>query len=177
MPRTDAVWDWGDWTTPSGPCGQCEAVVSCTSAGELCPAILALLQRWASALMRPRVADAVGSPTSSVLERAVIIRHLVAGVAVRLGGMLHEGHPVLADWSVDGDGAGPPGDVPDPVQVAADIEDAGRAVAARLRAIAAAPAPRGAPGLGDVPDAVLVMARRLIHDLGHHLHEASAAAS
>ena len=153
-------------------------VVSRTSVRELGPSILALLPRWASILMCPGVASTAGAPTSSVLERAVHVRDLVGGVAVRLGGMLHEGHPLLADWSGHGGATtgapAAPGAAPDPVQVAVDIEDAGRAVAARLRALTLDSVPREEAGAQDVPAAVVVLARRVVHDLSHHLHEVNA---
>ncbi|WP_157607140.1 hypothetical protein [Sanguibacter suarezii] len=172
MPRTTAVRDWDGWNAPPpGRCAQCGVDASLTPAGELGPAILALLPRWASVLMRPGVASAPGPLTWSVLDHAVHVRDLVEAVAARLVGVPHEDPPVLGGLC---DGGSQAGQVHDPLQVAVDIEDAGRAVAARLGALAAPDRPRTAgPTEGAGPCAV-ALARHLVHDVIHHLHDVNA---
>ena len=173
MPRTNAVRDWDGWTAPpSGPCARCGIDASQAPLGDLGPAILWLLPRWASALMRPGVTCAAGPLTSSVLEHAVHVRDLFGAVAARLGRMLHEDHPLQDDWSTCRAGAAV--GAPDPVRVAVDIEDAGRAVAARLGALAPDRVAHGAAGPGPESVTVVILGRHLVHQVIHHLHDVNA---
>lgn len=173
MPRTNAVRDWDGWNAPPpSRCAQCGVDVSLTPAGDLGPAILALLPRWASVLMRPGVASATGPLTWSVLDHAVHVRDLVEAVAARLARMPHENPPALGGLC-GGDSSA--GQVHDPLQVAVDIEDAGRAVAARLGTLGAFEWARGAaPAEEEGAPCAGALARHLIHDVIHHLHAVNA---
>lgn len=173
MPRTDAVRDWDGWSAPPvGPCAQCGVDASQAPPDDLGPAILAVLPRWAVALMRPGVGGSAGPLTWSVLERAVHVRDLFGAVAGWLGRMLHEDDPLLEDWS--GHRAPTRDGAPDPVRVAVELEDAGRAVAARLSALARGPLAHRAHGPDGPPVTVLSLGRYLVHDVVHHLHDVNA---
>ena len=177
MSRIDAVWDWGDRTVPSdGPCGRCGIDASQAPPNDLGPSILALLPRWAAVLMRPGVGSAAGPLAQSALEHAVQVRDLFGAMATRLGRLLHEDDPLLRDWDwathcclAVGQNGGS-----DPVQIAVELEDAGRAVAARLAALAPSYVARHGAGSAETPAAVLSLGRHLVHDVIHHLHAVNA---
>lgn len=173
MPRTDAVWDWGDSAVPqAGPCALCGVDVSQAPQEDLGPAILALLPRWTAALMRPGVRCAAGPLTRSALEHAIQVRDRFGAVAARFGRLLHEDDPLLSDWTRSDDTAR--GGVEDPVRVAVELDDAGRAVAARLDALD--PHRRAPHESGPAGSAVTVLslARHLVHDVVHRLHDVNA---
>ena len=173
MPRKVAVWDWGDLRAPSdGPCVTCGIEVSRTSPGDLGPAILALLPRWTAALMRPGVGCAAEPSAWSILEHGVHIRDVLSAVAGRLGGLLHADDPLLKEWDRDAR-ANPAGGV-DPMRVAVELDDAGRAVAARLGALDPGRVPPPGAGASETPATVLGLGRRLVHEVVHHLHHVNA---
>ena len=173
MPRTDAVRDWGPLRAPSAsPCVTCGVDVSQSRPGDLGPAILALLPRWTAALMGPEVGCTRGPLAWSVLEHGVHVRDLFGAVARRLGVLLDAGDPLLRDWDGDLRAASPGG--LDPVRVAVELDDAGRAVAARLDALGPDQVPPPGEGATEPSVTVLGLGRHVVHEVVHHLHHVDA---
>ena len=173
MSSNEAVWDRKVWSVPSGgPCSQCGVDVSRATPGELGLAILMLLPRWAAALMHPGAGRASGTLGPSTLERAVQVRDVFGSAALRLGRMLDADDPLLQDWSSCG--ATPRIGVLDPGRVAAELDDAGRAVIARLGALPPSQVVHRGSGSDGTPVTVLSLGRRVMHHAAHHLHDVTA---
>lgn len=164
--------DTKDWTwVLERPCPDCGADVRRLSPDGVAAAVRDSLPQWTRLLersvdeLRRRPAPQTWSP----LEYAAHVRDVFGVMHERLRLMLDRQDPTFPDW--DQDDAAAAGDyrAQDPRQVAAELEPAGRRLAAVLEAVAVDQ--QGRRGLrGDGSEfTVVTLAQYAWHDVAHHL--------
>lgn len=168
--------DTKDWTWVLGAqCAECGLVASDVTIEQIGPLVRAGLPRWAVALMSPDARERPDATTWSTLEYAAHVRDVFRIFGQRLELMLREDAPTFENW--DQDAAAVEADYPslDPVRVAVELDEAGRAVAERFDAVL--PSQVGRTGLRSNGSffTVITLGQYFVHDVVHHLHDVGAA--
>lgn len=184
--------DTKDWTwTTTRPCGECGFDASTVPATDLGPTVVSLTAPWPEVLAGQEVRQRPAPTTWSPLEYACHVHEVLAVFTGRFERILAEDGPTLADW--DQDAAAIQGQYAEQQPAVLSPEIAARAerLAALLTRFEDHHALSGtraaaseAATMGDEPTVLrrawrsdgaeftaLSLARYLLHDLAHHLHD------
>ncbi|WP_098455959.1 DinB family protein [Sanguibacter antarcticus] len=164
--------DTKDWTwVLTAPCPECGFVATEISIGQIGPEVRAGIPRWTAALMRPDARVRPDATTWSTLEYAAHVRDVFRLFAERLDLMLREDDPTFDDWDQDAAAEQARYASLNPMTVAVELEEAGRAVAERFDQVMPSQLARtGLRSNGSV-FTVLTFGRYFLHDVVHHLHD------
>ncbi|MEP7762709.1 DinB family protein [Sanguibacter sp. 25GB23B1] len=164
--------DTKDWTWVLGtPCPECGFVAADVTIGQIGPAVRAGIPQWTVALMSPGARVRPDATTWSTLEYAAHVRDVFRLFAERLALMLREDHPTFDDW--DQDAAAEAADYPslDPMTVAVELEESGRAVAGLFDAVQPSQVSRTGLRSNGSEFTVLTFGQYFLHDVVHHVHD------
>lgn len=189
--------DTKDWTwTTQRRCAECGFDASTVAAADLGDLIPALTAPWQDVLTREDVRVRPQPTTWSPLEYAAHVHEVLDVFAGRFELVLSEDNPLLPNW--DQDAASIEGDyaAQDPVVLAREIPERTTALVAILARFDGGGSPEGVRNLDEnageacetsiflwgrgaqrsdgAEFTALSLARYLVHDLAHHLHDVGA---
>lgn len=164
--------DTKDWTwVLERPCPDCGFDAQAVD-GERVPSVVRRnAADWQRVLTRPDVRRRPGPQVWSPLEYGCHVRDVLRLFDQRLALMLSADDPMFPDWDQDETAVRDRYPIQDPVVVAAELLAAAQALASRLAAVPAAD--RWRPGRRSNGSTFTVdsLARYMLHDLEHHLHD------
>jgi hypothetical protein len=158
------------WVLERG-CPECGFDSSATSAGEVAGLVRANAAAWPAVLERDDVRVRPDDETWSALEYGAHVRDVFRVSLVRFGLMLDDDDPEFPDWDQDATAVDDRYGEQDPAVVSGELLEAGEALAVLLEEVPAdAWGRRGRRSDGSV-FTVSTLARYVIHDPVHHLHD------
>jgi hypothetical protein len=169
MPITPDTKNW-TWVLEK-PCDECGFDAAEVSYRDV-PAILrANTAEWPARLAEPDARDRPDGDTWSPLEYGAHVRDVFRIFTVRLDLMLTDDAPTFADWDQDATAIADDYWSQDPRVVATELTEAAATVAAAFERVD--DSQLGRPGLRSDGSAFTVesLARYLLHDPIHHLHD------
>jgi hypothetical protein len=166
------VPDTKNWTwVLERECPECGFDSSATSAEEVAGLVRANAAAWPAVLERDDVKVRPDDETWSALEYGAHVRDVFRVSLVRFGLMLDDDDPEFPDWDQDATAVDDRYGEQDPAVVSDELLEAGEALAVLLDEVPAdAWERRGRRSDGSV-FTVSTLARYVIHDPVHHLHD------
>lgn len=170
------VADAKDWTwVLQRPCPECGFDTRTLSGPEVPRLLRQNASTWSQLLLER---TAVGSRPSedrwSVLEYGCHVRDVFRIFDQRLQLMLHEDNPTFPNWDQDATAVADSYDAQHPAAVAVQLHDAATTLAARFDSVDAGSWSRQGSRSDGAHFTVATLARYLIHDPVHHLHDVGA---
>jgi hypothetical protein len=164
--------DTKDWTwVLRRRCDECGAEVGALTPADVASVVRDAVPRWQAVLARPDAGERPDASTWSPLEYAAHVRDVFRVFRERLALMLEQDGPTFPDWDQDAAAVAGRYDAQAPGTVAAELAEAGSAVADGFDAV-----PEGGwerPGLRSNGSAFTVrtLGQYFAHDVLHHLHD------
>jgi hypothetical protein len=166
------VPDTKNWTwVLERACPECGFDSSATPASAVPGLLRENAGAWPAVLARPDVATRPDAATWSALEYGAHVRDVFRIASVRFALLLRESDPEFADWDQDATAVAEDYNSQDPAVVAADLAAAGEALAAELEAVPDSAWGRSGRRSDGSVFTVDTLARYIIHDPVHHLHD------
>ena len=129
---------------------------------------------WTSVLARERVADRPRPDVWSPLEYSCHVRDVFRTYDARVALMLGRDDPTFPDWDQDATAVDDEYGLQDPAVVAVDLVDAAERLASRFDVVAPDQWDRTGTRSDGSRFTVESLARYMIHDPVHHLHDVGA---
>ncbi|MFB2586936.1 DinB family protein [Herbiconiux liukaitaii] len=166
------VPDTKNWTwVLERECPECGFDSSATAASAVPGLVRANAASWPAVLARPDAAVRPDDATWSALEYAAHVRDVYRIATVRFALMLEEDDPEFADWDQDATAASERYGEQDPAVVAEELTVSAETLAAQLEAVPADAWERPGRRSDGSVFTVDTLARYIIHDPVHHLHD------
>jgi hypothetical protein len=164
VPVDDKDWTW----VLTRPCPDCGFDPTALRQDQVAAALRAEAATWPPVLARPDAGVRPRPGTWSPLEYGAHVRDVLRRGEERLRLMLDEDDPVFANWDQDATAVADRYDLQDPAAVAAEVVDAGEAVAVGYERLT--PDQWSRPGRRSNGSAFTVesFGRYVAHDLVHH---------
>ncbi|SEF00997.1 DinB family protein [Ruania alba] len=161
--------DTKDWTwVLERRCPDCGADVGALSLDQIPSAVRTQLEVWPVVLRRTEVAERPAPQTWSTLEYGAHVRDVLEVFIERLELLLTEDDPQFEDWDSDAAAAAGRYHEQDPAQVAEEIAERGRTLAAAVEAVPPEAAARPGRRSNGSVFTVTTLLQYLLHDLVHH---------
>ena len=167
--------DTKDWTwVLQRPCPECGFDAGAVVRDRVPSAVRRNAAGWQLVLTRPDVRRRPVPQVWSPLEYGCHVRDVLRVFDQRVELMLTEHDPTFADWDQDEAALRDRYSIQDPVAVAAELLDAAQALASRLARVPDAGWSRPGSRSNGSTFTVDSLARYMLHDLEHHLHDVGA---
>jgi hypothetical protein len=167
--------DSKDWTWVLGErCPECGFVAADVTIEQVGPAVRAGIPRWTQALVRPDARVRPDETTWSTLEYGAHVRDVFVLFSRRLSLMLREDDPLFDDWDQDAAAEAAGYASQDPMTVAVELEEAGRAIAELFDSVLPSQADRKGTRSNGSVFTVTTFGQYFLHDVVHHLHDVDA---
>ena len=164
--------DTKDWTWVLGaPCPECGFVSAEVTNDQIGAVVRAGIPQWTVALMSPDARVRPDATTWSTLEYAAHVRDVYRVFAQRVELMLREDNPMFDDWDQDATAEESDYGSMDPMTVAVELEEAGRAVAHLFDAVLPSQVDRTGLRSNGSAFTVRTIGQYFLHDVVHHLHD------
>lgn len=164
--------DISDWTwVLERPCADCGLRAGEVDFDELPGLIRANAAGWLAVLERADVAVRPNDHTWSPLEYAAHVRDCCRLFDERLGRVLDEDDPQLANWDQDATAIAERYDRQDPRAVSRELSVAAASVADAFAAVSVADRGRTARRSDGASFTVATLGPYFLHDIVHHLHD------
>jgi DinB superfamily len=168
--------DTKDWTwVLERPCPQCGFDASSFPAAQVPARIRADLPSWRSRLAEPDARTRPDASTWSPLEYGAHVRDVFRLFRTRLALMLEHDDPLFSNWDQDATAVEDRYDLQDPLVVAAELAEAGEALAADFERVEGSQWERPGRRADGAKFTVESFARYFIHDPVHHLWDVTPA--
>ncbi|RZK94618.1 MAG: DinB family protein [Rhodococcus sp. (in: high G+C Gram-positive bacteria)] len=166
--------DTKNWTwVLDRACPDCGFDSAATPYDDIPALVRANADAWSPVLARPAVTVRPDAQTWSALEYAAHVRDVFRIFDARLRLMLDETDPLFPNWDQDETAVSERYNEQDPVVVAAELREAGAAVAADFAAVAPELRERTGRRSDGASFTVESLAKYFVHDPIHHLHDVS----
>jgi hypothetical protein len=169
MPITPDTKDW-TWVLER-PCTECGFSAASLGYDEIPDRVRQNAAAWPAVLARQDAAVRHDEDTWSALEYAAHVRDVFRIFDTRLRLMLTEDDPLFANWDQDATAVTERYGEQDPAAVAAELAEAGAAVAADFAAVPPGDRDRTGRRSDGARFTVTTLAQYFIHDPVHHLHD------
>jgi hypothetical protein len=167
--------DTKDWTwVLERPCPECGFESAAHEVSDLPGLLETTTTTWTRVLARPDVSERPRPEVWSPLEYACHVRDVHVLFAERLELMLDEDGATFANWDQDATAIERDYGSQDPETVAAELVEAGRAVAALYASVTEATRERRGLRSNGHEFTVESLGRYHLHDVVHHLHDVGA---
>ncbi|MGK5499041.1 DinB family protein [Streptomyces sp. URMC 125] len=164
--------DTKNWTwVLERPCPECGLDTRPVRGGDVPALLRENAAAWLPVLERPGVRERPAPDVWSPLEYACHVRDVFRIFDERLRLMLTGDDPAFPDWDQDATAVAERYGEQDPRRVAGELSEAGEALAARLAAVAGEQWERTGTRSDGSRFTVESLARYMIHDPVHHLHD------
>jgi hypothetical protein len=166
------VPDTKNWTwVLERECPECGFDSSATAAASVPGLLRSNAAGWPAVLARPDAAVRPDPATWSALEYGAHVRDVFRIAHVRFALLLDEDDPVFADWDQDATAEQERYGSQDPAEVARELLEAAEVLALQLEAVPADAWDRPGRRSDGSVFTVDTLARYIIHDPVHHLHD------
>lgn len=164
--------DTKDWTwVLERPCPECGFDSRAFDVANLPRLLRDNAAQWRVVLARPDVGERPDASTWSPLEYSAHVRDVFRIFAVRLRLLLTEHDPVFENWDQDATAVAEHYGEQDPLAVASELTDAADRLASAFDAVPENAWQRTGHRSDGSPFTVEGLARYLLHDPVHHLHD------
>ena len=168
--------DTKDWTwVLDRPCAQCGFEAATVVRDRIPSTVRRNAADWQLVLIRPDVRRRPTPQVWSPLEYGCHVRDVLRVFDKRFELMLTEHDPRFANWDQDEAALRDRYSIQDPVIVAAELLQAAQSLASRLARVPGAGWSRPGRRSNGSQFTVDSLARYMLHDLEHHLHDVGAA--